>query len=460
MELNHYSISQIRDLIKRKKISPKEVYSFFLKRIKKYNPKINAFLTVVEKPQIDKKKETQPLFGIPFSMKDTYLTKGIRTTAGSKVLENYLPQYNATVYQRLKDTGAVLIGKTNCDAWGHGSSTENSDFGVVKNPWNDDYVAGGSSGGSAAGVAAGMTLFDIGEDTGGSIRLPASFCSVVGLKVTYGRVSRYGCIAFASSLDTVGPITRSVEDCALVMEVIAGRDPFDATTGTDRPPQYSQLLGKNVKGMTLGTAKEYFVKEVDQEVKESLEESIKVFKKLGIKIKEVSLPMTQYSIPVYYLIAPSETSANLARYDGIRYGGKRSLFGAEAKRRVILGTYTLSAGYYDDYYLKATKVRTLIREEFENALKEVDAILAPVSPTPPFRIGEKANNPLEMYLADIFTVPVNLAGIPSLAIPSGFSKKGLPIGMQIIGRHFDEATILNLGYQYEKEVGGFPVLKR
>jgi aspartyl-tRNA(Asn)/glutamyl-tRNA(Gln) amidotransferase subunit A len=399
------------------------------------------------------------LYGIPFSMKDAYLTKGIKTTTGSKVLEEFVPNFNATVYQKILNAGGVLIGKTNQDPWGHGSTTENSDFGPVKNPWNTDYVPGGSSGGSAASVATHLAAFDIAEDTGGSIRLPANFCGVPGLKVSYGLVSRYGATSYASSLDTVGPIGKTVEDIALIMEAIAGNDPYDATTVSWKtPPQYTQSLHNSLKGMKIGLPKEYFVDGIDPEVRASIENAIEVYKKLGVEFKEISLPMTEYAIATYYLIATSETSSNLGRYDGIRYGHNRSYMGPEQKRRIMLGTFTLSAGYYDAYYLKAAKIRTLIKQDFQKAFAEVDAIIAPVSPTPAFKIGEKIDDPLTMYLGDIFTVSISLAGMPSLAVPSGFTKSGLPLGFQIIGNSFQEEKILNIGHQYEREVGGFTLL--
>lgn len=450
MELYYKSIKELRELLDKKEISPEELYEYYLNRIRKLNPKLNAYITVLEKPSIDHSKKDQPLFGIPFSLKDTYSTKGIRTTAGSKVLDHHIASYDATVFKKLKDAGAVLIGKTNCDAWGHGVSTANSDFGMTKNPWNLEYVPGGSSGGSGAALAADLCTFSIGEDTGGSIRCPASFCSITGLKVTYGLVSRYGCIAFASSLDTVGPMGKNVKDLAEILEIISGKDQYDATTSSHPIPKYSQNLKNKIIGMKAGIPKEYFSKGVDEEVASNVERAIKIFEKLGVKMIPVSLPMTKYAIAAYYLINPSETSSNLARYDGIRYGGNRNLFGAEAKRRIMLGTFTLSAGYYDAYYKKATKIRTLIRKDFEQAFKKVDFIIGPVNPTPPFKLGEKTSNPLTAYLEDAFTAPINLAGIPSLSLPAGFSESGLPIGFQIIGKHFAEAKLLNIGYQYEK----------
>ncbi|MBI2641633.1 Asp-tRNA(Asn)/Glu-tRNA(Gln) amidotransferase subunit GatA [Candidatus Roizmanbacteria bacterium] len=453
MELSYKSITELRKLLQEKKISPEELYSYYVNRIKKLNPMLNAYLTVLDKPNIDYSKKDQPLFGIPFSMKDTYNVKGIKTTAASKVLEHHISSYDSTVYVRLRDAGAVLIGKTNCDAWGHGVSTVNSDFGVTKNPWNLEYVPGGSSGGSGAALVADLCTFSIAEDTAGSIRCPASFCSVTGLKVTYGLVSRYGCIAFASSLDTVGPMAKNVEDLALVLEIIAGRDIYDATSSSQQIPKYTQGLHNKISGMKLGVPKEYFTEGVDEEVAANVESAIKIFEKLGVKAISISLPMTKYAIATYYLINPSETSSNLARYDGIRYGGNRDLFGAEAKRRIMLGTFALSAGYYDAYYKKATKMRTLIRKDFAEAFKKVDFLIGPVNPTPPFKIGEKTHDPLTAYLEDVFTAPINLAGIPSLALPAGFTKNKLPIGFQIIGKHFDEAKLLNIGYQYEQEAG-------
>jgi len=450
MEFYNHTIKQLRKLIIDKKISPEELFNYYLKKIKILNPKLNAYLTVIEKPSIDYSKKEKPLFGIPYSMKDTYSVKGVRTTAGSKILSNHIASYDSTVYSKLKDAGAILIGKTNCDAWGHGGSTENSDFGPTKNPWNLGYVPGGSSGGSGAALASDLSSFSIGEDTGGSIRNPASFCSVVGLKVTYGLVSRYGCIAFASSLDTVGPMARNVEDLAEVLQIIAGKDQYDATTNANQVEDYTKFLQQKISGMALGIPKEYFSKGVDSEIIEKIKNAIKIFEKLGVKVVSVSLPMTKYAIAAYYLIAPSETSSNLSRYDGIRFGNNRDAFGTEAKRRIMLGTYTLSAGYYDAYYKKATKIRTLIKKDFEEVFSKVDFLAGPVTPTPPFKIGEKINNPLTMYLEDAFTVPINLAGIPALALRAGFTKNKLPVGFQIIGKHFTEAKLLNIGYQYEQ----------
>ena len=455
MKLHHLTITQLRAMLSKKQVSKREVFDYFNNRIHALNPSLNAVLTETKFIETES-DSTSPLWGIPFSMKDTYMTKGIRTTAGSNVLKDYIPQYDSTVYKRLKEQGALLVGKTNCDAWGHGSSTENSDFGPVKNPWNSAYVAGGSSGGSAASVISGMSMFDIGEDTGGSIRLPSSFCSTVGLKVTYGLTSRYGCIAYASSLDTVGPIGKSVEDIAIVLEAIAGNDPLDSTTIRHAVPKYTSALHEKKSGLTIGLPKEYFKNSLSQSVSKRITEAISVLKKLGADFREVSLPLTDYAIATYYILATSETSSNLARYDGVRYGSERSSFGEEAKRRMVLGAFTLSSGYYDAYYLKATKIRSRIQQEFGTVFKTVDLLLAPTSPTPAFKLGEKINDPLQMYLSDIFTIPTNIAGIPALSVPCEFSEDtNLPIGFQLLGPRFSEDLILQTAYRYEQAVGGF-----
>lgn len=459
MDINQLTITQVKRGLKEKKFSSVELTRACLARIRNLNGQVNAYLTICEEEAIGVAKradklissgDKSPLLGIPFSMKDVYSTKGIRTTAGSKVLENYIPPYNATVYQKLIDAGAVLLGKTNCDAWGHGASTENSDFGSTKNPWNLEYVPGGSSGGAAAALASDMTIFEIGEDTGGSIRLPSAFCSTVGLKVTYGRVSRYGAISYASSLDTMGPMGKNVEDVASILSVIAGVDDKDATSSPREVEDYASLLNKDIKGLKIGLPKQFYGKGLSLEVKETIDKALKVFREKGAEIVDVSIPHTEYGIATYYIIAPSETSSNLARFDGIRFGNSRKVFGEEAKRRIMLGTYALSSGYYDEYYLKAQKVRSLIKSDFEKAFESADVILSPVAPTPPFKLGEKVDDPLQMYLVDIYTVLINLAGVPSLALPCGFSKMGLPIGMQIIGPQFSEGQLLNVGYQYEQ----------
>lgn len=442
MELHYLTIKEARAGLKNRQFSGEELRQACLTRIKKLNPKLNAVLTVIDKPE-SSRNPNGPLGEIPFSAKDVFVTRGIRTTAGSKVLENYRPEYTATAVERLLDAGAVLIAKDNCDAWGHGSSTENSDFGPSKNPWDVTRVPGGSSGGSAVTVASGLSFFALGEDTGGSIRLPASFCGVTGLKVSYGAVSRYGSIAFASSLDTVGPITRTAADSELVFNVVAGRDPNDATSVTVGPA----LTRKNLK---IGLPLEYFGKGNDPEVEKAVLEAVRVITE-GVSGETLSLPHTKYAVAVYYLVATSEVSSNLSRYDAVRYGRDRSYLGAEAKRRIMLGTYALSAGYHDAYYKKAMQVRTLVKRDFERAFKKVDFLITPVSPTTAFKLGEKKNDPLTMYLSDIMTIPVNLAGIPAVSVPCGFSKDGLPIGMQIIGPYGSDRTLLAIAKAYQQK---------
>jgi aspartyl-tRNA(Asn)/glutamyl-tRNA(Gln) amidotransferase subunit A len=406
-----------------------------------------------------------PLGGVPVGIKDVMSTRGVRTTAGSKILDKYIPPYDATVVARMEAAGAVVLGKMNCDEFAMGSSNENSAYHPVRNPRDLSRVPGGSSGGSAAAVAADMAVVALGSDTGGSIRQPASFCGVVGLMPTYGRVSRYGLIAFASSLDHIGPLAKTVKDAAIVLYTIAGRDPMDSTSADVAVPDYVAELDKPVRGMKLGVAKEYFGEGLDDEVRQSVETAIDKLKGLGCEMVPVSLPHTPYAIPTYYLIATAEASSNLARYDGVRYShrahGVKTLaemyrrsrdegFGAEVKRRIMLGTYALSAGYYDAYYLKAQKVRTLLARDFEEAFRKVDAIVTPTSPTAAFRLGEKSNDPLAMYLADIYTVTADLAGIPGISVPCGETKEKLPIGLQILGKHFDESTILRLAHAYEQ----------
>ena len=463
MELNYLTIQEALDGLKKKSFSAVELTQACLKQIKLLDIKIAAFLTLNEEKALENAKkaddhiqsskdifETKPLLGIPMGLKDLYTTKGLRTTAGSKIIENYLPPFDATVVQKYRDAGAIFLGKTNEDAWGHGSSGENSDYGPTRNPYNLDHVPGGSSSGSGAAVAAGECLLATGTDTGSSVRLPAAYCNLVGLKPTYGRVSRYGVIAMASSFDTIGHMTHTVYDNAKVLEVTAGNDPLDATSSPLKVPKYTSYLGHDIKGLKIGIPKEYFVDGTDPRVKDLTLKAIEKFKSLGAIIKQVSLPHTDVAMACYYILVPSEISSNLARYDGIRYGGPRELFGAEAKRRIMLGAYTLSSGYYDAYYLKAAKVRRLIKEDFENAFKEVDVIIAPSSPTLPFKIGEKADDPLQMYLSDIFLCPMNIAGVPSLNVPCGFIE-GLPVGMQIIGPHFQEEILYKVGYKFEQE---------
>jgi len=446
-----------------------------LKNIDTYEDDLNAFVTVTGESATQDATESAARYsqnsqkslldGVTVGIKDVFCTRNIRTTAASKMLEDFVPAYDATVVAKLRDAGAIIVGKNNCDAWAHGASTENSDFGVTKNPIDPSRVSGGSSGGSAAAVAAGECVYSIGSDTGGSIRQPAGFCGVVGLKPTYGRVSRYGLIAMASSLDCVGPIANSTEDVAKIMEVIAGYDAKDSTSVNLPVPVYSKTLGAELVGKKIGWVKEFFEMGLDVEITRAISEARKVYEGLGAEFIEVELPHVKYGVPVYYIIQPAEVSSNLGRYDGIKYGHSAETsenlidqyfksrdegFGAEAKRRLMLGTFVLSAGYYDAYYNKAMKVRTLIKQDFEKALEKVDVILSPVSPTTAFKIGEKANDPIQMYLADIYTASVNLAGNPALSLPCGKDKAGLPIAMQLIGKHFDEETVLNFGHMYEK----------
>lgn len=454
--LTELTIKEAKEGLRERKFSSVELVKECLDQIKRHDKKLNAFITVCEKEALEqarlsdekiKNGDRSPLLGIPIAIKDIFLTKGIKTTAASRVLDNYVPQYDATVVAKLKNAGAVIVGKTNCDAWAHGSSGENSDFGPTRNPWNTEYVPGGSSSGSAVSVASNMCIAATGTDTGGSIRLPASFCNVVGLKPTYGRVSRYGIIAMASSLDSIGHFTKTVEDSALILNITAGKDRFDATTPQVKVPDYTVLNSK--KKLKIGIPKEY-IEGADNEIRITFNKALKVLSELGHEIVDVSLPHTEYAIPCYYVIQPSEVSSNLARYDGIRFGSKRDTFGDEAKRRIMLGTFTLSSGYYDAYYKTAMRVRTLISKDFDEVYKKVDAVIAPVSPTLPWKLGEKTNDPLKMYLSDILTATVNLAGIPGLTVPIGF-EKGLPIGMQILGPQFSEEILFQIGSAYESE---------
>jgi aspartyl-tRNA(Asn)/glutamyl-tRNA(Gln) amidotransferase subunit A len=477
MELHELSIQQTYELLSSRKVSSEELTRAYLERIQRLDPQLKSYVTISEELAIEQARNADqrlktgegltPLTGIPYSAKDSISTRGVKTTCSSKILENYKPFYDSTAVKKLKSTGAVLLGKNNMDEFGMGSSTENSGFFTTRNPWNFDYVPGGSSGGSAAAVAAGLAPFSLGEDTGGSVRMPASFCGVSGLKTTYGRVSRYGLIPLVSSFDTIGPVARSVYDVALVLETIAGHDPKDSTSRVEPVQHYSETLKKteNLRGLRIGIPKEYFVEGLDTEVDASLRTAIKQIEGFGAEVVEVSLPHTHYAIPVYYLILFAEASSNLAKYDGIRFGlSERNVdslmevylktreigFGAETKRRIMLGTFALSAGYYDAYYLKAQKVRRLIREDFQKAFETCDALITPVAPTTAFRIGEKITNPLDMYLSDVFVVAVNLAGIPALSVPCGISN-GLPIGMQIMGPHLSEEILLRIGYIYQSQ---------
>ena len=472
------TIHEAHDLLVTREISAGELTRSCLQRIEAVEDRLKAFVTVAEQTAQEHARSADerlassdagppdggPLTGVPMQIKDVMCTGGIRTTCSSRMLENFVPTYDATVVERLYSQGAILLGKGNMDEFAMGSSTENSAFFPSHNPWNLDRVPGGSSGGGAAAVAAGEAIYALGSDTGGSIRQPAAFCGVVGLKPTYGLVSRFGLIAFASSLDQIGPITRDVTDCALVLNAIAGHDPRDSTSIPYTVPDYTNALTGDVKGLRIGVPKEYFVEGMDGGVKDTLVKATSVLEDLGASIEDVSLPSTPYALACYYIIAPSECSANLARYDGVKYGfsyqdtenmweamekTRQYGFGAEVKRRIMLGTYALSAGYYDAYYLKAQKVRTLLRREFDEVFGRFDALVTPTSPTVAFRLGEKTADPVQMYLTDIYTVPVNVAGLPAISLPCGMAD-GLPVGMQLIGPHLSEPTLIRIAYAYEQ----------
>jgi aspartyl-tRNA(Asn)/glutamyl-tRNA(Gln) amidotransferase subunit A len=477
MELNSLTIDAARSAVQERKTAATSLAEAFYSKIEKDDPQIGAYLILSKERALAKAREIDalaakgemlpPLAGVPVGVKDVMVTRGVRTTAGSKILGNYMPPYDCTAVARMEAAGAVVLGKLNCDEFAMGSSNENSAWHPVRNPRDLSRVPGGSSGGSAAAVAADIAVATLGSDTGGSIRQPASFCGVVGLMPTYGRVSRYGLIAFASSLDRIGPLTKSVKDAAIVLRTIAGRDPMDSTSAEVPVPDYVAELEKPIRGLRLGVAKEYFGEGLDAEVRKSVEAAIQTLAKLDCEIVPVSLPHTQYAIPTYYIVATAEASSNLARFDGVRYGYRTrdahtlsemyrrtrdQGFGREVKRRIMLGTYALSAGYYDAYYLKAQRVRTLLARDFEEVFKKVDAIVTPTSPTAAFKLGEKMDDPLSMYLADIFTVTADLAGIPGISVPCGETKENLPVGLQILGKHFDEATILRIAQAYEQAV--------
>ncbi|OGC07390.1 aspartyl/glutamyl-tRNA amidotransferase subunit A [candidate division WOR-1 bacterium RIFOXYA2_FULL_36_21] len=465
---------ELHDLLIEKKISSAELTEKVFAHIESVEPQIKAYITLTKEEalnqariadeQIQTKKNITPLTGIPIAIKDNMCTKGILTTCASRILANYVSPYDATIVTKLKETGAVIIGKTNLDEFAMGSSTENSGMHITKNPRDLECVPGGSSGGSAAAVAANEAILATGSDTGGSIRQPASFCGIVGLKPTYGRISRYGLVAFASSLDQIGPLAKDVTDAAMLLQVMAGYDPKDSTSVDMPVPNYRESLTTNIKGLKIGVIKELMEEGISEDVKFAIKSAIKKYEELGAVLSEVSLPSFEYAVSTYYLIAPAEASSNLARFDGVKYGHRsqeakdlitmyyntrREGFGPEVKRRIILGTYALSAGYYDAYYLKALKVRTLIKQDFERAFEQCDVLISPTSPTVAFKIGEKANDPLSMYLSDIATIPVNLAGIPAISIPCG-NANNLPIGLQIMGKAFDEETILKAAYAYEQ----------
>lgn len=473
MRLNELTIKEAQEKLAAGEVASVDLTRACLKRIEEANDKLNAVLTVCEEEALAEAKtaderrargETGPLLGIPYLAKDNILTRGVRTTAASKILENYVAPYDATVIKNLREAGAVLLGKTNLDEFAHGASTENSAFGPTRNPYDLERVPGGSSGGSAAAVAADLCLFALGTDTGGSIRCPASFCGVTGLKPTYGRSSRYGLVAMTSSTDVPGPLAKTAEDVALVQEIISGKDRFDSTTVECEVDDYTEEIKERLYGLKIGLPEEFFTEGTDQAVRELVGRAIDKLKEAGVEFVEVSLPHTKYAVPVYYIVTPSEVSSNLARHDGIRYGfsvygenhdilsvykkSRGAGFGPEAKRRIMLGTYALSAGYYDAYYLRAQKVRTKIRRELDAVLEKVDCLLTPTSPHPAFKIGEKAADPLQMYLEDIFVTSASLAGLPALALPCGFVHE-LPVGMQLIGKRFDESTLLKAGHQYQ-----------
>ena len=451
--------------LKDKEVSAEDIADSVFKRIDEVESKVDAYVTAMSKDSVFGESSDSVFNGIPVAIKDNMCTDGIKTTCSSKILEDFIPVYDATVTTKLKKAGIVLTGKTNLDEFAMGSSTENSAFKVTKNPWDTERVPGGSSGGSAAAVAAGECIAALGSDTGGSIRQPASLCGVVGMKPTYGLVSRYGLVAFASSLDQIGPITKDVRDCASLLQIIAGHDKFDSTSLDAPIPDYTKALSKDIKGLKIGVVKELMVEGIEDGVAKAVSDSIEKLKELGAEAGEVSLPHVEYALSAYYIIAPSEASSNLARFDGVRYGYRAEAddlmemykktrsegFGDEVKRRIMLGTYALSAGYYEAYYGQAQKVRTLITEDFKRAYEKFDVLVSPTSPTTAFKIGEKTDDPLQMYLSDIATIPANLAGIPAISVPCGLSEK-IPVGFQIMGKHLDEATVLKTAYALEQAV--------
>ena len=475
MNLFSLTLHEASEKLRKREVSSQELTEAVFRRIAQTDGILRSYITVCRDAAIAQAKEADnrlkqgpapsPLLGIPIALKDNLLTRGLRTTCASRILDNFIPPYDATAVAKVRSAGAVITGKTNLDEFAMGSSAENSAFFSTRNPWHLERVPGGSSGGSAASVAADQCIAALGTDTGGSIRQPAAFCGVVGVKPTFGRVSRYGVIAFASSMDQVGPMAKDVRDCALLLEAISGRDPADSTSVNCPVPSYSKSLTGDIAGLRLGIPKEYFTAGLQPAVDQAVMSAIRQLENRGAIVEEISLPHTEYAVAVYYIIAPAEASSNLARYDGMRYGERavgRDLIetymltraqrlGPEVKRRIMLGTYALSAGYYDAYYLKAQKVRTLIHRDFAAAFEHCDAIITPTSPTTAFKISEKIHNPLQMYLSDICTIPINLAGVPAISLPCGLDQEGLPIGMQVIGKHFDEATILRVAHAYEQQ---------
>lgn len=469
-------LHELSDGLKRGEYSSEELARIFLDRIREVDPNINSYITVDEEDVLRmarkaddrrrKDEEVTPLTGVPIAIKDLLCTIGMKTTCGSKILSDFVSPFDATVVNRLRDAGAVFLGKTNMDEFAMGSSNETSWFGVVKNPWNPETTPGGSSGGSAAAVGAGLCVAALGSDTGGSIRQPAACCGIVGLKPTYGRVSRFGLVAFASSLDQIGPMTRDVNDAALLLNFISGKDPLDSTSANVPVPDFTKALTGNVKGLKIGLPKEFNIKGMDPEVQSRIDEATTVFQRMGAELKEISLPTSQYGVATYHIVAPAEASSNLARYDGVRYGYRTDEkgeliktyrqtraegFGTEVKRRIMIGTYVLSSGYYDSFYQKALKVRALIREDFNQAFQDVDIILSATAPTAAFKIGERLGDPLAMYLSDIFTIPCNMAGLPGISIPCGFTSAGLPVGLQILGQTFEEEIVLRASDAYLRE---------
>ena len=477
MEITKLTVHELQEKLKAKELTIEDITKAYSKNIEEHEKEVQAFITPLNNEAIEKAKEiqakveqkeiTSSLAGIPIGIKDNICTKGIKTTCGSKMLENFISPYDATVMEKINAENMINLGKLNMDEFAMGAATEYSYFHTTKNPWNLSTVPGGSSGGSAAAVSANLVPWALGSDTGGSIRQPASFCGVVGLKPSYGLVSRYGLVAFASSLDQIGPITKDVTDCAILLNVITGHDEKDSTSVNKEKVDYTKALKNNVKGLKIGIPKEYFGEGIQTQVKESLEQAIETYKKLGAVVEECTLDIADYALATYYIIACAEASSNLGRFDGIRYGyrtqnyetlqdiyrnSRSEAFGDEVKRRIILGTYVLSSGYYDAYYKKAQQVRTLVKKEFDKLFEKYDILLTPTSPNVAFEIGTKSNNPLEMYLADICTVPVNIGGLPAISVPCGLNQEGMPIGMQLIGNKFAEETILNAAYTYEQEI--------
>lgn len=474
MELNQLTIHELQEKLRDGETTSVEITEAVFERIEAVDDKIHSYVTLMKDEAFEKAREADkeiqrgkrgPLTGIPIALKDIMCTQGTRTTCGSHILENFIPPYDSTVVKKLRDAGAVFIGKTNMDEFAMGSSTETSYFGITRNPWDLEKIPGGSSGGSATAVAADLCIASLGSDTGGSIRQPAALCGIVGMKPTYGRVSRFGLVAFASSLDQIGPFAKDVEDCAIMLNAIAGYDPNDSTSVPADVPDYTEYVSKGIEGWTVGIPKEYFIEGIDPEVLSAVERAIKEVENMGAQCKEISLPHSEYCVAIYYVIAPSEASSNLARYDGVRYGfrsdagrdlmdmykmSRSAGFGDEVKRRIMIGTHALSSGYYDAYYKKASQVRALLRKDFDEAFRTCDAILTPATPTPAFNIGEKMDDPLQMYLCDIFTISCNLAGIPGISVPCGYTEAGLPIGVQFLTGHFEEGKLIQIASAYEK----------